>query len=138
MTNIRDLCNICQQQLDKLREIRQHIFEEIIDLTYKSPQTCTFEGFHLLWWLWAHMIPIFSFISILLYLFISRMASSVDETYQTLKELMLVLDMYDICVLGCQQWQKPSCIEKVSDKCHSPHYGYSWSNGESKRGSFTW
>ena len=32
VTNIKDLYNICQQQLDKLREIRQQIFEEIIDL----------------------------------------------------------------------------------------------------------
>ena len=37
VSNNKHLYNICQQQLDKLREIKQQIFEEIINLVYDSP-----------------------------------------------------------------------------------------------------
>ena len=37
VSNNKHLYNICQQQLDKLREIRQQIFKEIIALAYESP-----------------------------------------------------------------------------------------------------
>ena len=36
VSNNKHLYNICQQQLDMLREVRQQIFEETIDLVYKS------------------------------------------------------------------------------------------------------
>ena len=37
VSNNKHLYNICQQQLDKFREIKQQIFEEIIDLVYDAP-----------------------------------------------------------------------------------------------------
>ena len=36
VSNNKYLYNICQKQLEKLREIKQQMFEEIIDLVYNS------------------------------------------------------------------------------------------------------